>query len=171
MLNYFDQHQVLECNEFHASSGYTLPTQVGLARATYIRCIYDIFGREITKQSYTVYTYGSGHPYHSPENMNSGTGCHTSKNCLGTWWAIWVSILNRASTHQITLCIHTHTPTPTRSCACSSSHSPTCFKREPTCSSEMRKEVRQFLLLLRPETDSNSRPESRSLDSCAWSFR
>jgi len=27
----------------------------------YIRCIYGIFGREITK--YTVYIYGSGQPY------------------------------------------------------------------------------------------------------------
>jgi len=34
---------------------------VGLARTIYIRCIYGVFGREITK--YTVYIYGSGQPY------------------------------------------------------------------------------------------------------------
>jgi len=34
---------------------------LGLARTIYIRCIYGIFRREITK--YTVCIYGSGQPY------------------------------------------------------------------------------------------------------------
>jgi len=34
---------------------------LGLARTIYIRCIYSVFGRGITK--YTVYIYGSGQPY------------------------------------------------------------------------------------------------------------
>jgi len=41
--------------------------QLGLARTICIRCIYGIFGREITGKSpnirsYTVYLYGSGQP-------------------------------------------------------------------------------------------------------------
>jgi len=38
-------------------------TSIGLARTIYIRCIYGVFGREITK--YTVYIYSSGQPYTS----------------------------------------------------------------------------------------------------------
>jgi len=34
---------------------------IGLARTIYTRCVYIIFGREITK--YTVYTHSSGLPY------------------------------------------------------------------------------------------------------------
>ena len=40
-------------------------TCVGLARTIHIRCMYGIFGREITKYTviYGVYIYGSGQPY------------------------------------------------------------------------------------------------------------
>ena len=38
--------------------------EIGLARTLYIRCIYGIFGREITNiRSYTVHIYGFGQPY------------------------------------------------------------------------------------------------------------
>jgi len=37
---------------------------LGLARTIYVRCIYVIFGKEITKYTaiYGVYIYGSGQP-------------------------------------------------------------------------------------------------------------
>jgi hypothetical protein len=47
-----------------------LIVHIGLARTIYMRCVYGIFGREITK--YTVicgvhlYTYGFGQPYAHP---------------------------------------------------------------------------------------------------------
>ena len=47
---------------------HTVYTPLGLARTIYIRCIYGIFVREITKytvlfcQPYTPYIYGSGQP-------------------------------------------------------------------------------------------------------------
>jgi len=44
---------------------YTVYIYVGLARTLYIRCLYGIFGREITKNTviYGVYMYASGQPY------------------------------------------------------------------------------------------------------------
>jgi|AntDeeMetagen134_2_1112570.scaffolds.fasta_scaffold38457_1 hypothetical protein len=42
----------------HVGTYYIL--HEGLAKTIYIRCLYGVFGREITK--YTVYKYGFGQP-------------------------------------------------------------------------------------------------------------
>jgi len=50
---------------------------LGLARTIYIRCIYGIFDREITKYTVIrVYIYGSGQPYKGAmkvQRCNEGT--------------------------------------------------------------------------------------------------
>jgi hypothetical protein len=56
--NFSHACDLMQCNQ-------SIRIYVGWARTIYIRCIYGVFAREITKHTgmYGIYIYGSGQPY------------------------------------------------------------------------------------------------------------